>query len=809
MKRLVSFIAPGIRGSMQVLRATVWTLTVVLLGMPAAADAQTLLVDFGNNAGGDAFGMSGWSSLIKSGAVDYVSDGPGGLVANASVDEYADYQGVRGTSRIFTTAERIVVTWYNRSDETIRFSSRVSFTDADQPDGGASSGRWYTMRSFANYRETWTEIGPRETARTMFAIRGSGVHRTDSSYALVNINLAIEWGSNDFKQYLVCDRIELFDDADITPPAPPTGVRATDITDSKIRLTWTAPADNVGVYDYLIYLDGEVEGYSREDSHTCVYLEPDTEYRFTVTARDVMQNESARSSAVTVRTAPYAGGKALVGPEGLQYLGALRLPEDFTWGGEAIAYRVDGDGGPTGGGATDGFPGSLFVTNVNQFEHGFVGEVGIPAPMAPPTGGIEALPTATMLMAPVNIRPQQINSWDFVDIWRTGLQYRSDEQRLYSAWSVHYTVTGEKHASISCAPVASLAAGPHLGPWYLGTPAVPPLDAHQSDYLFALPDSWAALHIGGRSLVVGRCRDGGLSGLGPTLYAFSPVGSSPPTAGASVGIVTLLEYGSVEGTDNYHYPDAIDGYKHSDEWRDACWLTSTTQSAVAVIGRKAHGDNWYGYHGEQMPHDWIIADVPYYAFDDTDPDGKGWRAHRLSPMIIFFDPADLADAAAGRIGTHEPQPYAALRLDPQQFISPQCEIRSAAFDAADRLLYITEFVRDPVGDLVMHVFRVNDVATGAEEPASAIPVTPWIRCRPNPFAAAAEISFSLPHDGEAGLRVFDLLGRQVAVLAEGQLHAGVHTARFDAVRGGLSAGMYIAVLNAGGSTRSAMMIFTK
>lgn len=155
---------------------------------------------------------------------------------------------------------------------------------------------------------------------------------------------------------------------------------------------------------------------------------------------------------------------------------------------------------------------------------------------------------------------------------------------------------------------------------------------------------------------MGRFHDGGLSGLGPTLYAFPPAGSSPPAAGASLGIVKLLEYGSVEGTDNYHFPDAIDGYKHSDEWRDACRIASTSQSAVAVIGRKAHGDNWYGYHGERMPHDWIIADVPYYAFDDTDPDGKGWRAHRLSPMIIFFDPADFADVAAGRIAAHALRP---------------------------------------------------------------------------------------------------------------------------------------------------------
>ncbi len=341
----------------------------------AVLTAQTVLVDFGSDAAGNSFGMSGWNTLVKSVAVVYTADGPGGLVSDAAADEYADYQGVRGTARTFSPSERIVVTWYNRSEEVIRFTSRISFTDGDQPDGGASSGRWYTMRGFDNYRDTWTEVGPHETARTMFAIRSSGVHKTDSAYALVNVNLAIEWGSSDYKQNLVCDRIELYDDADVTPPAAPTGVQATDVTDSKIRIVWDVPTDNVGVYDYLVYVNGVIEGYSRENSCVLVFLEPATDYKIGVTALDVMQNESARSWEVTIRTAAYRGGSSLIDPATVKYLGAMRLPEDFNWGGEAIAYRWNGDPG----GAPDGFPGSLFATNLNQPENGLVGEVDIPA----------------------------------------------------------------------------------------------------------------------------------------------------------------------------------------------------------------------------------------------------------------------------------------------------------------------------------------------------------------------------------------------------------------------------------------------
>jgi len=750
--------------------------------------AQTLLVDFGSDAGANTFGMAGWSTLIKSVGVSYTADGPGGLVADASADEFSDYQGVRGTSRLFTTADRLIVTWYNRSQETIRFTARVSFTDADQPDGGSSSGPWYTMRSHADYRETWSEAEPGETVRTVFAICDAGVHKTDESYALVNVNLAIEWGSSDMKQHLVCDRIEL-DAADHTPPDAPTGLRATSVMDSRIALTWNEPDDDVGVADYLVFMDGAVEGYSREDSHTACYLEPGHEYRFTVVARDVMGNESQHSAPLTVRTASFQTDGTRIDPSEFVYLGAFRMPEDFAWGGEASAYRVDGDPG----GGFDGCPGSLFVTNLNQPENGLVGEVSIPAPV-PNAGSVEALPEASILQTPVNIRPAGVNAWEYVDIWRTGLAYLQDEQRLYSSWSIHYTVSGEKHATLSACSAGDLSAGPYLGPWYLGAPGTPPIEAQFGSWLCTLPADWAAQHTDDRRLAVGRFRDGGLSGLGPTMYAWEPVGTSPPAANAQLDFTTLLEYGSVTGTDNYHFPDAVYDYNHADDWRGAQWLTVGSQSAAAVIGVKAHGDNWYGYHGEHMPLDWVIADVPMPTFDETDPDGKGWRAHGLCPTVMLYDVDDLAAVAAGQMESHTPQPYGAVRLDTAIFFGTAREIFSTTWDEVSRLLYVTEFVREAEGMLVMHVYRVDEAPVEVRDVA-ARPVMMTLSHAPSPLRTEGVMTISLPRATVVSLRVYDMLGREAAVIAEGYRSAGIHSVRFDAR--GLRPGMYLAVLRAG------------
>ena len=66
---------------------------------------------------------------------------------------------------------------------------------------------------------------------------------------------------------------------------------------------------------------------------------------------------------------------------------------------------------------------------------------------------------------------------------------------------------------------------------------------------------------------------------------------------------------------------------------------------------------------------------------------------------------------------------------------------------------------------------------------------------PNPVRGTARISASLPEAGALRVTVLDLLGREVAVLADGQHEAGVHELALDA--SALPAGVYVVVLEAG------------
>ena len=66
---------------------------------------------------------------------------------------------------------------------------------------------------------------------------------------------------------------------------------------------------------------------------------------------------------------------------------------------------------------------------------------------------------------------------------------------------------------------------------------------------------------------------------------------------------------------------------------------------------------------------------------------------------------------------------------------------------------------------------------------------------PNPVASRATIGFELPTAQNVRLAVYDVLGREVAVLVDGERQAGVQTAVFDA--SSLSSGMYVYRLEAG------------
>ncbi len=78
---------------------------------------------------------------------------------------------------------------------------------------------------------------------------------------------------------------------------------------------------------------------------------------------------------------------------------------------------------------------------------------------------------------------------------------------------------------------------------------------------------------------------------------------------------------------------------------------------------------------------------------------------------------------------------------------------------------------------------------------------------PNPFNPVTQIEFTLPEQSELTLTVYDLMGRRVAILAEGQYQTGRHSVAFDA--SGLSSGMYIYRLQTSEFSKTRRMVLLK
>jgi hypothetical protein len=78
---------------------------------------------------------------------------------------------------------------------------------------------------------------------------------------------------------------------------------------------------------------------------------------------------------------------------------------------------------------------------------------------------------------------------------------------------------------------------------------------------------------------------------------------------------------------------------------------------------------------------------------------------------------------------------------------------------------------------------------------------------PNPFNPTTVFSFQLSVDGRTSLKVYDVVGREVAVVIEDMMSAGTHSITFDASK--LSSGVYIYRLQTAQGVLTRKMVLLK
>ncbi|KPP98400.1 MAG: extracellular protein [Bacteroidetes bacterium HLUCCA01] len=105
-------------------------------------------------------------------------------------------------------------------------------------------------------------------------------------------------------------------------------------------------------------------------------------------------------------------------------------------------------------------------------------------------------------------------------------------------------------------------------------------------------------------------------------------------------------------------------------------------------------------------------------------------------------------------------------------------------------------------------FTVPAVPTSIDSYSGILPQTiSLMQNFPNPFNPSTTIGFDLPQNEQVRLAIYDLLGREVAVLIDQQLPAGVHQVNFDA--SSLASGQYLYRISTPSATLTRSMTLIK
>ncbi len=382
----------------------------------------------------------------------------------------------------------------------------------------------------------------------------------------------------------------------------------------------------------------------------------------------------------------------------LRYEGAFLLPADevaestFAFGGDAAAFNPSGD--PS---SDDGFDGSLFVSG-HPTRTPSVAEVSIPEPR-PHRGTSVGLPIAELLQPFADItggRGEEFVGGTDVggqdDFRYGGLEVVDGPAGPRLHWSIwqyqnasRNDVPGHGHSSIE------LDTPDPQGPWFLEDYS----NLVTPGYVFTVPQPFADDALNGNRFITGFKSDVTTSGRshGPPFFAYDP-----PTIGQPnerLEAIALGLYGDAE--------NALADYGRADLTGGAAWVSDSRDSggdaadgaAIVTVGRRGLGD---ARQGESGPDDCVEFQI-------------GIHGGPYEPVVMFYDPADLARVQAGELEPHQLAPY--HRWNPADLLIPTCEweLSSVSFDAENGRLYIVQTEADtsqnqfsPVP--VVHVFSL-------------------------------------------------------------------------------------------------------
>jgi len=134
--------------------------------------------------------------------------------------------------------------------------------------------------------------------------------------------------------------------------------------------------------------------------------------------------------------------------------------------------------------------------------------------------------------------------------------------------------------------------------------------------------------------------------------------------------------------------------------------------------------------------------------------------------------------------------------------------RSIAFSRSGDTAWAGVFGLTGKGNPSLRMFKRAGPAGSVEPINTGVPATYELSQNyPNPFNPSTEIEFKVAKAGMTTLKVYDVVGREVATLVSQMMNPGTFRAKFDASR--LASGMYIYTLTSGDARITKKMMLLK
>ncbi len=130
-------------------------------------------------------------------------------------------------------------------------------------------------------------------------------------------------------------------------------------------------------------------------------------------------------------------------------------------------------------------------------------------------------------------------------------------------------------------------------------------------------------------------------------------------------------------------------------------------------------------------------------------------------------------------------------------------------DSLDAVLDCNEGLGTSRADMGFYGGRYSEMTVGINDEAEAQTPNEYALAQnyPNPFNPSTTINFSIPQSGMVSLKIYNILGEEVATLINKEMNAGLQSVNFDA--GNLSSGLYLYRLQASNFISVRKMLLVK